>query len=503
MKCWISNWFTISTIIFLISFIIILTGCSDKEPSSLERIFFGGNGETDYSLYQPMSPVPADQAINQEIYLQLSWQCFNPSDDSLGYDIYFATTANPSIVGSNISENAYDPGELQGNTIYYWKIVSKASSGDMNTGPVWQFTTKSIPNRPPDQPSSPFPVENAQSPSLNIRLSWECSDPDGDSLEYDVYLGPNPNPTLASSQQSTNYYDTGRLSNNSTYYWYIIAYDVDGLSTSGPPWNFDVDYGGKIAFTSPRENYNYEIYIMDVDGTNQENISNNSGTNLHPSWSPNGTKIAYSYYSILYLMDADGTNQERLNDLNTYDDYSPCWSPDGSQITYSSTDDIWIIDATGNNSENVTLSGLDEWNPSWSPDGLSIIYVKNRNGYAEIYEMNTDGSNQTPLTSNSAHDSYPDWSPDGTKIAFASNRDGNYEIYTMSSNGSNQVRLTDNSATDRSPSWSPNGTKIAFISDRDGNYEVYVMDADGSNQYNISNTADYDEYHPDWGYPPY
>jgi Tol biopolymer transport system component len=70
--------------------------------------------------------------------------------------------------------------------------------------------------------------------------------------------------------------------------------------------------------------------------------------------------------------------------------------------------------------------------------------------------MRADGSEQTRLTDNSATDWYPEWSPDGTKIAFVSTRDGFLEIYTMNTDGSVQTHLTENyPALNVSPDWRP------------------------------------------------
>jgi len=187
----------------------------------------------------------------------------------------------------------------------------------------------------------------------------------------------------------------------------------------------------KIAFQTNRDG-NPEIYIMNSNGSNQTNLTNNSTGNWHPSISPNGDKIAFVQVSPdtgladIYIMNVDGSNQTRLTYNKNVVDWYPSWSYDGSKIVFESRD---------------PLSGSG----------------------GEIYIINSDGSNQTRLT-NIDEDNYPSyspsWSPDGSKIVFSSGRenpDVRFEfiagIFVMDADGSNKTRLTN--GVDYSPSWSP------------------------------------------------
>ena len=88
---------------------------------------------------------------------------------------------------------------------------------------------------------------------------------------------------------------------------------------------------GKIVFSSNREG-NYEIYVMDADGSNQTNLTNHGNVDDHPSWSPDGSKIAFNSdrdgTHKIYVMDADGSNQTPLT-YHSGHDSPPSWSPDG------------------------------------------------------------------------------------------------------------------------------------------------------------------------------
>ncbi len=260
----------------------------------------------------------------------------------------------------------------------------------------------------------------------------------------------------------------------------------------------------QITFLSTRDGRG-EIYVMDMDGSNQRRLTNNAIDETVLAWSPDGRYIVFDGIAHgtkdgaidgqrdIYVMDADGDNVRKLTDTPVQD-MAPSWSPKGLYIAFAAGDgeqcDIYVMDADGGNPTNLTKSESFNTSPSWSPDGRQIAFLSDRDGNYEIFVMDADGRAQRNLTQDSSHDTGPSWSPDGRQIAYSSVRgEVDSDIYVMDADGGRATRLTDHRASDRSPSWSSDGRHIVFASNRHGwaNSEIYIMDADGANQRNLTN----------------
>ncbi len=261
--------------------------------------------------------------------------------------------------------------------------------------------------------------------------------------------------------------------------------------------------GGRIAFVSSINN-NDEIFVANVDGSALTNITNNAAVDFAPTWSPDGTKIAFTSdrgggeYRVIYIMNSDGNDIFQLTDP-TRDSTDPSWSPDGRRIAFSRSlgeTGIYLIDIDGTNLTGLSVESDSE--PNWSPDGTKIVFSSFRDDNGEIYVMNSDGTNLRNLTNDPSDDVNPTWSPNGTQIIFASYRNGNEQLYIMNADGSNQIRLTNNVWNDYQPEWSPDGAWIVFVSDRGGDNDIYIIPLMSPSTAETVTHDDTNDFVPSW-----
>ena len=194
----------------------------------------------------------------------------------------------------------------------------------------------------------------------------------------------------------------------------------------------------------------------------------------------------------IYLMNLDGSNRINLTNHKA-DDWSPAWSPDGNRIAFSSnregSRDIYIMDVDGSNLFNLTRHSSNDMDPTWSPTGDQIAFSSDRNGQFDIYVISLDDKNTVQLTSDPERDIVPEWSPDGTQIAFLSYRNRNGDdrgnIFVMDADGSHLFQLT-TTGVSRAAKWHPNSTWIFIAADLnpdDNFYSPYILDIETSDSF--------------------
>jgi Tol biopolymer transport system component len=210
-----------------------------------------------------------------------------------------------------------------------------------------------------------------------------------------------------------------------------------------PVWSPD---GAWIAFDSDRAG-SRDVWIMDTDGGNLRQLTNDPGHETFPAWSPNGSQIAYFSFAggvlDLWVTKTDGKNprqvtnglaDERMNQC-TFACHVPTWSPNSTQIAYPAMNhtQIWVVGADGSNPHPLTTGQAHEHFPWWTPDGRILFLVERTNDRQEpvndVWVRDADGENATLLFADIPHGGPLEFKSDMATIVFHSPRAGNFDIY--------------------------------------------------------------------------
>ena len=271
---------------------------------------------------------------------------------------------------------------------------------------------------------------------------------------------------------------------------------------------------GKLVFHSTRDG-DFDVYVMNADGSEQTRITSDANNDIDPTWSPNGQQIAVNRFPAdwsgcqVYVMNADGTGLRQLTTGGLYQ-FGGIWSPNGQQIAFGSNrdgaDDIYVINVDGTGLHRVTTNAYVAGVTAWSQDGKQIAFIGYRDyveqgpaGDLEIYTVNLGDGAITQLTDNHVDDEgdRAGWSPNGKLFTFSSRRDGgDLDIFVMNADGTNVRQITGvggDFVDDDDSFWSPNGKYLSFQSSRDGDEEVYTVRLDGSDVRQLTfNTGAFD-----------
>jgi TolB protein len=200
---------------------------------------------------------------------------------------------------------------------------------------------------------------------------------------------------------------------------------------SWPAWSPD---GRRIAFVSSRDSTSglailrTELFVMDADGANVEQVTNLGGNITHPSWSPDGQRIVFGLENasggvtakwVIYTVSIDGSDLVNLSETIASDGYLgkgqfPEYSPDGKEIVFIALHrgtSVRVMSAAGGGLRRLTNDDRREVHPSWAPDGESIVYAVAQGSSFDLFVMGADGRNSRAIIESRYQETVPDWSP--------------------------------------------------------------------------------------------
>lgn len=266
------------------------------------------------------------------------------------------------------------------------------------------------------------------------------------------------------------------------------------------------------------KNPHKEVYLVDSDSRNFNQLTRDKTISVSPSWSPDGKSLTYTQYEWIVskgrrikgtVLKRHFLDTGRRQPISAKEGMNSgaAWSPDGKRIaatlSYTGRPEVYLIDpqqpATpeplsrnikwqriGGGFHSADVNLLFEVEPSWSPDGKNIVLSSARNRHPMIYVVNMQSFVARQLTFAGIYNASPAWSPRGDKIIFAAQRleEGNFDLFLIDPDGNNLQRVTVGDRPGRkvnseNPSWARTGRHFVYASNEDGAYAIYAMTTDG------------------------